>query len=276
MYHVSMTLASIKSKKEGLGMIFYFGSTGNSKYCAEKIAAATNDRIISIADALKDEEHIYHLAPQEQLGFVFPTYFMDVPQIVMEFIKKIEIQGYENQYVFSMITCNNVPGYSGERIHDILLGKGFNTPGVFSITMPGNYAIVYSMLSPENENKTLTKAEERLSKLIEQIQLKNNIMDMTGFLVPNIISRTLSYLSRRLRKPETKKFHTTDKCIGCGLCAKVCPVSAIEIVNRSPKWTKPECEHCLGCYHRCPVQAIEYGKSTAGRGHYLNPNTTFK
>ena len=54
MYHVSMTLASIKSKKEGLGMIFYFGSTGNSKYCAEKIAAATNDRIISIADALKD------------------------------------------------------------------------------------------------------------------------------------------------------------------------------------------------------------------------------
>ncbi len=125
MYHVSMTLASIKSKKEGLGMIFYFGSTGNSKYCAEKIAAATNDRIISIADALKDEEHIYHLAPQEQLGFVFPTYFMDVPQIVMEFIKKIEIQGYESQYVFSIITCNNVPGYIGERIHDILLGKGF-------------------------------------------------------------------------------------------------------------------------------------------------------
>lgn len=256
-------------------MIFYFGSTGNSKYCAETIAIATNDRVISITDALKEGEYAYRLAPQEQLGFVFPTYFMDVPKIVMEFIQKIEIQGYENQYVFSTITCNNVPGYSGKRIQDIIIGKGLNTPGIFSITMPRNYAIAYSMLSPENERKTLTKAEKRLSKVIEQIQLKNKIMDMTGFLVPNIISRTLSYLAR-LHRLKTKKFYTTDKCTGCGLCVKNCPISAIEMINGCPKWTKPECEHCLGCYHRCPVQAIEYGSSTVNRGHYLNPNTNLK
>ena len=34
-------------------MIFYFSATGNSKYAAERIASATEDRLIFIRDAIR-------------------------------------------------------------------------------------------------------------------------------------------------------------------------------------------------------------------------------
>ena len=69
----------------------------------------------------------------------------------------------------------------------------------------------------------------------------------------------------------TKKYHVTDKCTGCGLCAKNCPDHAIQMVDGRPVWTKKKCAKCTACINRCPVGAIEYGKGTEGRARYNNP-----
>lgn len=67
---------------------------------------------------------------------------------------------------------------------------------------------------------------------------------------------------------KTKKFFADDKCISCGLCAKICPEEAIVIRNGKPEWIKRKCQHCTACINRCPAKAIQYGKKTADRGRY--------
>ena len=52
-----------------------------------------------------------------------------------------------------------------------------------------------------------------------------------------------------------------DKCVGCGKCAKVCPILAIEMAGDSKKKkAEVDTEICLGCgvcARNCPVKAIE-------------------
>ncbi|MDY5082979.1 MAG: EFR1 family ferrodoxin, partial [Candidatus Limivicinus sp.] len=72
----------------------------------------------------------------------------------------------------------------------------------------------------------------------------------------------------------TKNLHVENACIGCGLCARKCPVQAIEMKNKTPVWVKDKCVMCLGCLHRCPKFAIQYGngKATKKHGQYVNPH----
>jgi 2-oxoacid:acceptor oxidoreductase delta subunit (pyruvate/2-ketoisovalerate family) len=52
-----------------------------------------------------------------------------------------------------------------------------------------------------------------------------------------------------------------DKCIGCGMCSRVCPESCVEMMKNKDK-NKPEidydyCKGCGLCAAECPVKAIK-------------------
>lgn len=56
--------------------------------------------------------------------------------------------------------------------------------------------------------------------------------------------------------PVVRGYRIVGDCIGCGICAGVCPQGAIE--EGSPFRTEPEhCLHCGACYEACPQGAIE-------------------
>lgn len=63
-------------------------------------------------------------------------------------------------------------------------------------------------------------------------------------------------------------FYSTDECIGCELCEKLCPLKNIQIrKDHRPVWGK-ECTHCMACIVKCPKKAIEYGKKSRGKNRY--------
>lgn len=92
----------------------------------------------------------------------------------------------------------------------------------------------------------------------------------------------LTLLRNLLRKPMTVKFPNEsisipkgyrgehecdkDKCIGCGLCAKICPNQAIEMVQSKKGKTYPKinlgrCSFCGLCQDVCPTGALKLTKN---------------
>ena len=55
------------------------------------------------------------------------------------------------------------------------------------------------------------------------------------------------------------EYRITDRCIGCGSCASVCPQACIDL-SRTPAAIRPQnCLHCGNCFDICPVGAVERG-----------------
>ena len=58
-----------------------------------------------------------------------------------------------------------------------------------------------------------------------------------------------------------------SNCIGCGKCAKLCPLNNIKLTDKKPVWGN-QCTHCMACIGNCPVEAIEYGTITQEKRPY--------
>ncbi|QAT61102.1 4Fe-4S dicluster domain-containing protein [Acidilutibacter cellobiosedens] len=51
-----------------------------------------------------------------------------------------------------------------------------------------------------------------------------------------------------------------EKCRGCRICTKVCPVLAISVTDKKAVVNEEECRACANCEQRCPFHAIEMVK----------------
>lgn len=64
------------------------------------------------------------------------------------------------------------------------------------------------------------------------------------------------------RKPVFSHRVDQDKCIGCKLCEKVCPSTAIKVtaMDRKAHVGDNICHQCTNCQQVCPKSAISYAK----------------
>lgn len=75
-------------------MIFYFSATGNSKHVAERLASALHETSMSIESAGTD----IVLKEGEHLGLVTPTHWNELPILVREFIRKVNVHTSQKNY----------------------------------------------------------------------------------------------------------------------------------------------------------------------------------
>lgn len=252
-----------------LEMVFYFSGTGNSLYIARNIAAQLGEKMISISEEVLRGSYKFGIKEGESIGFVYPVHRMGPPEIVLDFIKKLEIEGYAKNYVYSVFNCAGTYEYTARIIKKALDKKGYKMSGDYHVIMPGNYITVKSKITKAQSLEFLACSDEKIAGIVKSIRYKESNYKKEKH------SFVLSYIVRNIgRLEKTMPFEVNERCTGCGQCMRICPMKAITLENMRPHRYQEKCTFCLGCINCCPCDAINFGKNTVGKERYIHPEYT--
>ncbi len=253
-------------------MIFYFSGCGNSRFIAKSIAEALNEQLVFIPDAEREGNLDYALAEGERLGFVFPIYSWQPPRLVMEFVKKLKLANqFSPSYVWMAVTCGDNGGVA-DKLFAQQLEEALALPlhASFCFVMPNTYVNMAGMSvdKPELANQKIEASKAHLPEVIQRITDRQPVMELRRGIFPRFKSNVIG--KNFYRWVSDEPFFSTDECISCGTCVKVCPFHNITLEEGRPKW-HGNCTTCDACYHYCPKHAIQYGKASKGKGQYHFP-----
>lgn len=247
-------------------MILYFSGTGNSEFVAKRIAGETGDEMINLFEKIRTGDYS-RIKSRTPFVFVVPTYAWQIPHIVRDWISHTKFGG--NRKAYFVMTCGDSIGNAGEYIEKLCVKKGFHYMGCAKVVMPENYIAMFNAPEKEKAIKIIEKALPSVDAVIEVIKKDAPIPEKKI----TAVGKLSTSLVNRIFYPvfvHAKKFYTTDACVSCGKCEKVCPMNNIEMVDGRPVW-EDNCTHCMACICGCPEAAIEYGKKSKGKPRYQCP-----
>lgn len=281
-------------------VIYYFSGTGNSYAVARDIADSINAEILSIPATIRTEKVIISA---DVVGFVFPDYHSSLPNIVKQFINKIN--RFDEQYIFGVCTYGGKgPGLTTKYLKKLIEEGGGNLAAGFAVRMPYNYIVptisfkqcafnvTLKEVSLEEQRKMFSDWNKRLETITDFINnRKEGVFETSAELLLKFIdlikvkesvgkyiwlkiagyARYTSLSFSESRQLMDYGFHVNENCKSCGTCEKICPVSNITLLEGKPSW-QHKCEQCFACLQWCPNSAIQFGKNTENNPRYHHPD----
>jgi len=252
-------------------VIFYFSQSGNSLYCAKEIAKAMgNTTLVSIPEAVNNNEYKYE--DYEKVGFIIPLYYMSMPNMVKEFISKLEIS--KDSYIFSVVTRASSKGRIFYDMDKLLNEKELRINYGEYITFPDSYIKFTGEASEKKRPKRNEEGEKSLGLITKRI-ISEDIYRAKEGLILKVVSLLVYSIWKSRLKVVNKSFKVNSACNGCGICEKTCPARNISIVNNKPTWSD-KCEDCMACVQHCPQKAIYFNSKTINKKRYINKNIELK
>lgn len=231
-------------------IIYYFSGTGNSLRTAIKIAERIGGaELVSVrcnAENVSAED-------ADVIGFVCPVYEWDMPGAMKKFVEGLKINS--NAYIFMIATYVAIHGKAFETMEEMLLAKKAHLNYGFALRCVASQCTAYPPFPPEKI--MIPYMEKNIDKAGKEIcERKNRAYPTMAWLTRKLYSKLMTpYME--VEREYDKGFYTDERCVGCEICAKVCPTQNITIQHTPPVWNH-HCHGCMACVAYCPKKAIQF------------------
>lgn len=231
----------------------YFSGTGNTKYCVEYVLNRLDSS--GAAYAIESDDVIAAIKASDEIVFAYPVYYSNLPKIVREFIVN-NAELWHGKKIFVIATMALFSGDGAGCSARLLAKYGAEVLGGLHLKMPDCIGDVKLLKKSLGENrKTILKTERKMDLAINRIKTGKYPQEGLNFLyrVAGVFGQRL-YFSGKTKHYYNKIRTDESKCVKCGLCVSLCPMSNIKIEDKVVYQGK--CTMCYRCFANCPKQAI--------------------
>jgi NAD-dependent dihydropyrimidine dehydrogenase PreA subunit/flavodoxin len=232
----------------------YSSGTGNTKHCVEEFVHYFDSKNQAISIENSDINNL--LDNEDVIIFGHPTCFSNAPKMVRDYIRNNK-EIFVGKKIFIIVTMGLFSGDGAGCSARILRKCGAEIIGGLHLRMPDCIADNKMLKRPIEENKYLVKQADIKIHLAAK-SLKDGKPFQEGlnifYHIAGLFGQRLWFYGESLSYKNKPKIDL-EKCTGCGLCVKNCPMKNLEkkegiIVH------KKQCTMCYRCVNNCPVQAL--------------------
>ena len=231
-------------------VIYCFSGTGNSLNAARIIAKEMGGAtIVSVKKGVKSDL----AADADVVGFVCPVYEWDIPETLKDFAENLTVN--PKAYTFLVATYVAIHGRCFETMDAILREKGTRLHFGKPLRCVASQCIAYEPFpSPKLMVPHSDARAKKIGKWIAQ-RKTNEYPRMSPITRARYDKAMMPFLN--IQHEYDKGFYTSDACVGCGLCEKICPCKNITMQGKQPQWNH-SCIGCNACVVYCPKKSVQY------------------
>lgn len=232
----------------------YFSGTGNTRHCVERFLQGLGSG--GKTYPLENPQAAEAVKGADEIVFAYPVYYSNLPKIVRSFITD-NAKIWRGKRIFIIATMGLFSGDGAGCAARLFKKYGAQVTGGLHLKMPDCIGDVKLLKKPLDKNRELIKrADEKIDRAVDKIKRGKYPKNGLGIFahIAGLFGQRLYFYGK------TEKYFAGvksdgEKCIGCGICAGLCPMQNVKIEGGKAEFNG-KCTMCYRCFANCPKQAI--------------------